>query len=578
MRKIRYSTRILGSKSDRQPSRMGVLAVAHSALPSGEGAAIRQLRLEKWEMEVWPVRHGRAGQPETLSHTAPTAWLHAVAALLERPGPLVLLIPEAIQALTLLGVWHLVDAGVLALEPVPLLLSDPPTALCLRLTDRPGRLVVYDTRNYGVPIPPGPDRCARAGRFARSMVAALNAHGLGALQPTAGAQAMYGFRRSYLYDIVTTHTRPGVLALERSALHGGRAECYRLGRVEGPIYYLDYSGFYTSIMAQDSVPIRLEHWGYGWGPHAAQWLDAGQPMIARVLVRTDEPRWPYVRDGLTVWPVGEFWTTLAGGELADAWRSGAVQAIADWSLYAVRPALQTYAYACQSLRMRAQEERNNDLARWAKAMGVCLVGKCAQRHRIWANRPRMDGERQWGASTYVDRDGTAWRYRWLAGRAQREEMGGETRHSCPAIAAWIYAEGRRRLWAAQCAAGRQNVFYCHTDSLFVSEAGFGRLSEAGLVGQGGPGTLALKATWQWIEILGISHYRVPGRTVCAGVVGSGGEGVGKSLAQWMPGTAGQFAAEGLPPQPVQYRAPGERHTAYRHGVRGEDGRVSPWRV
>jgi len=59
---------------------------------------------------------------------------------------------------------------------------------------------------------------------------------------------------------------------------------------------------------------------------------------------------------------------------------------------------------------------------------------------------------------------------------QEESTEAEGRNSHPAIAAHVTAFGRILLWRLINQAGRENVFYSDTDSLFVNKVGLDRLS------------------------------------------------------------------------------------------------------
>src|SRR5262249_22967177 len=155
-----------------------------------------------------------------------------------------------VQALSLLGAWERIDRGEIRLDPHPLLLCDPPTALRLSRPDSASSVLLLDSRNYWVDVGTSTADRQALGAFARGMVKALGDAQMGSLQVTTGAQALYGFRKSYMGTRPYTHMHADALRLERAALHGGRAECYRLGRVEGPVYCLDWTGFYASIMSE----------------------------------------------------------------------------------------------------------------------------------------------------------------------------------------------------------------------------------------------------------------------------------------------------------------------------------------
>lgn len=168
--------------------------------------------------------------------------------------------------------------------------------------------------------------------------------------------------------------------------------------------------------------------------------------------------------------------------------------------------------------------------------------------------------------------------RVLAGRVQREVEHGETKDSCPAMAATVYSLGRRRLWRAQLVAGRSQCFYCDTDSLFLDGVGFGRLADSGLIREGVPGELRLVGVHDWMEIYGVRHYRVPCRTVCAGNSTKGAASESPGAGNWRRRTAAESVVLGRSPSAEEVLERVERVSPYRHGVRGAGGIVAPWEV
>jgi hypothetical protein len=203
--------------------------------------------------------------------------------------------------------------------------------------------------------------------------------------------------------------------------------------------------------------------------------------------------------------------------------------------------------------------------RWASS----LAGKFAQRGRHWEDTGRRDEGERWYQRTYHDADGKAVPIRCLAGRLQKQVDHGETRESMPALAAYVYAEGRRRLWGAQLIAGRDHVHYSCVDSLFVDLSAIVAWLMLVTFSEGEPGRLRLVEVHDWMDIFGLNHWRTPSRRVAAGVPRSG-------ASAWMHRKARTQVGEGHAPTAEEYLARVERISPYRHGVRGADGRVSPW--
>jgi hypothetical protein len=593
MPKHRYTHCIYPVKGDRQPSRFIALAVATTLPRLRKGQTRREPKLSRWAVETWSCRAGREGTVRAQTGQSLAGLWDVLAAPLSLPGTTWLVCSPAVQVAALIGVFTRLDEGSLAWgmdeegevdhdgpgktykSAGQCSLEDPPTLLDLKVPGRAGTLRIVDVRNWGVQLCASDgrlDAAARAlGEGIRSVVAACAERQLGSLQPTAAAQAWYSFRRSYVRHKIMVHNRPECLWLERASLAGGRTECYRLGRVGVPVYQCDFSSHYCSILRDVALPVRLRYHGGGDGGLLRAEIGERRGIVAQCKVRTDWPEFPHCRDGVTIYPVGTFWTVLTGPDLYPALDSGRVLAWGAWASYDLERAFRDWASSILSWRSDAKRDGNRALEDVAKALGVSLVGKFAQRGRHWEDTGRRDEGERWYQRTYHDGDGKTVPVRCLSGRLQRQVDHGETRESMPALAAYVYAEGRRRLWGAQLVAGRDEVYYSCVDSLFCSRLGYERLQVSGLLGSGQPGSLRLVEVHDWMEVYGLNHWRTPSRYVAAGVPRSG-------PSAWMHRKARTQVGEGRAPTAEEYLAHVERISPYRHGVRGADGRVSPWVV
>jgi hypothetical protein len=593
MRKHRYTHCVYPAKGDGQPARFVALAVATSLPRPRKGETRREPKLSRWAVETWSCRAGRAGRITTRTGGTLTALWEVIGAPLSLPGTTWLVCSPAIQVAALIGVFRRLEEGSLKWSTDDeeeeaetesgrvgqsvafCCLEDPPTVLDLRVPGRAGTLRIVDIRNYGIGndgIPGKIHEVARlVGAGIRSVVAEISRRQLGSLQPTAAAQAWYSFRRSYVRHKILCHNRQPVLALERRALAGGRTECYRLGRVDGPVYQCDFSSHYCSILRDAALPVRLRYYGDSESDLLRAELQERRGIVARVRVATDWPEFPHSRDAVVIYPVGTFWAVLTGPDLYPLLDRKGILAYGDWASYDLERAFRDWAACVLRIRQDARIVGDRALESFAKAMGVALVGKLAQRGVHWEDIGREDKADRWYQKVYHDEQGRAVPVRCLAGRLQRQVDHGETRESMPAVAAHVYAEGRRRLWGAQLIAGRDNVYYSCVDSLFVSRLGYERLQVSGLLGTGQPGSLRLVEVHDWLELYGINHWRSPTRYVAAGVPRSGS-------GPWMHRKARTQIGEGHAPTAEEYLAHVERISPYRHGVRGADGRVSPWRI
>ena len=103
-----------------------------------------------------------------------------------------------------------------------------------------------------------------------------------------------------------------------------------------------------------------------------------------------------------------------------------------------------------------------------------------------------------------------------------KEQDDESYESFPAIAAHVTAFARRLLWKYFCQAGTAQLFYCDTDSLFVSTAGVENLEK--VTDKTRLGALSHESTFDWVHIYGPKDYQTDSKRVTKGV---------KAKAKWL---------------------------------------------
>jgi hypothetical protein len=140
-----------------------------------------------------------------------------------------------------------------------------------------------------------------------------------------------------------------------------------------------------------------------------------------------------------------------------------------------------------------------------------------QRGGTWLPWPDAPDHPRWSSWLVRTLAGQTIRCRDVAGQAQWERQEDWGDESVPAIAAWICSAGRVRLLRAIRCAGWQEVYYCDTDGLLVSAAGFGRLQAAGWVRDGALGYLRLLWCGGDCHVYGAKHYALAGQRTCAGL-------------------------------------------------------------
>jgi hypothetical protein len=525
------------------------------------------------------------------------------------------------RMMTALGFWARCETGewaITAADPAPTIGSEPPErkpwhgycvtadppTIVLARCGRTGLTAKWlDARNWGLrttDLPTDPhERTQALTRWVLYTVRWLDAHGLGGLQDTSGAQAMYSWRRRFLTHRVARHDDAAVHELERRAYYGGRCECGYVGDVRpaaeallqgdyhvpyptvdaevGPVYHLDANSLYPSVCMDTDVPVELvqvdEHPGHN--P-----LD-GQPSdlirIADVEIETDVPAYPWRHETGTYWPVGRYWTTLAEPELRLAEQSGHVRQYGMTAYYLGAPALSDYMHWMYDQRLQFRQRGDSASAALLKAMLVGLPGKLAQQSRRWVDDTRA--RPPWSYGVWYQRDPDTRKIRkWrsVAWHVQVEQEVGHHPESVPSIAAWITSAARVRLWRYISACPSNSVIYWDTDSVWCLEPAYRALLSAGQVHESAPGLLSMRSCHQRVSICGIKHYTADGIETHAGVpVGVKVDADGQYRFAVPRSFAAQLAGR-KPPEPLVDERVIRARQQYRHGVIGGDGWVSPF--
>lgn len=143
-----------------------------------------------------------------------------------------------------------------------------------------------------------------------------DAEKLGNLSVSGAATGWNNWRHTTPDLQVRIETDPEVRAWGRSAIYGGRRTAWKVGELRGgPWVELDFRHAHLDIIRHEPIPTRFHAW------HAPIPLDHRAltsdriGLISDVLVHADEPRYPLQTPAGVLYPVGTFWTRLAGPEL-----------------------------------------------------------------------------------------------------------------------------------------------------------------------------------------------------------------------------------------------------------------------
>lgn len=255
---------------------------------------------------------------------------------------------------------------------------------------------------------------------------------------------------------------------ERAAIFGGRRDASRWGEVDGgPFATVDFEDCYPTVVANFRLPARRMGAFDRLEPDDHRIGDGAIQALARVVVRTEVPRYP-LRLGRAVWyPVGEFETSLAGPELVDARDRGDLVSVGPGFTYWCDGHMAPWAAWVLDLQ-HGRLEGAPDVARIpGKRWGRSVVGRFAQRVSDTVHEgPALNVG--WAATPGTDM-GTGARFHLvdLAGERYRVTRDVDADDVFPAVLAWVESYTRVRLNRMLEALGEGAWVSCNTDGAVI---------------------------------------------------------------------------------------------------------------
>jgi len=294
---------------------------------------------------------------------------------------------------------------------------------------------------------------------------------------TIAGLSLKAFRTKFLKHRIFIHANPEVDNLELKAYYGGRCEAFVINRVLNPVFKLDINSMYPFVMREYKYPINLIAYKKDIPIGVLKrYLRRGYLAIAKVMLNTPEPAYPYRKKDKLIFPIGKFITYLSTPELIYALKNNHIVKVYEVAIYKGEKIFKDYIDYFYNKRLEAKKEGNEAYAYFYKIFMNSLYGKFAQRVRkleykvkhddvdyykmkVLINEKPYDEIRVYNISLFISKE---------------DEL---SNHSFPAIASHITAYARMYLYDLIKKAGFENVYYCDTDSLFVNEEGYNRLKD-----------------------------------------------------------------------------------------------------
>lgn len=283
------------------------------------------------------------------------------------------------------------------------------------------------------------------------------------IKPTLPSCALAVYRKNY-FSSYWERDNDEMDIFEREAYHGGRTECYIRGEVEYDSY--DVNSMYPAVMREFYPKPDSGYWEYNPTPaKVMRRLEESKLFIADVDMFIPDmliPPLPVKRDKL-IFPCGDISGVYTSVEIKTAIEYGAVlKNVRKMLTYSQKEKyLERYADDMYERRKKAKETGNKPLSEMYKLLMNSLYGKFGERRGQERNfiPVTIDYDVKEGERLVMMGD------QWYKVIEKQEKK--DTEHSFTAIAAFVTAYARAKLFRAMKDTGESRVIYCDTDSIKV---------------------------------------------------------------------------------------------------------------
>lgn len=340
----------------------------------------------------------------------------------------------------------------------------------------------------------------------------LQDESLGGFSLTVAGQSFKAYRRRFMNVDIYIHDDERALQIERAAYAGGRTEVFRMGSYN-KIYYVDVNSMYPYVMKKHKYPKRLvTRWKTTTIENMLQFMNDNDYLIcADCLIKTDKPI--YMKKGKRLlFPTGQFWTSLSTPEILYAIEHGHLLEVENVCFYESDYLFVEFVDYFYNARLDAKHAGDEVRNLLYKLIMNSLYGKFGQRmfKNIVVDTAPID---EVGEYTIYD-EVLGIKYRKVfGGKVWEKDESAEAQeayNSFPAIAAHVTSYARMLLWDGIDTVGLENMYYCDTDSLMCSEAGYQKLLDRGLIDPDRLGAFKLEDIGD-VELYGGKDYVFTGR-------------------------------------------------------------------
>lgn len=292
----------------------------------------------------------------------------------------------------------------------------------------------------------------------------LKLNDLGNFAPTIAGQALNAFRHKFMNHEIFIHNKDSLITDERESYHGGRTECFKLGKFPKNKYRMyDVNSMYPAMMKKYDYPVKYTGTLTAPSHEKLRVLLKSKCLIGMFLICSPFPVFPVKDKGKLIFPIGRFWAMLTTREIEYARVNKMIMKTGRVHIYDRKNIFSEYVDFFYQKKKEYKDAGNDSFTYICKLFLNSLYGKFGQKNKFYEDvkiKFKNDGN-YWDADKDIQ-------YRVINGRTQKFSGWREGIESFVAIPAHITADARMRLWEIITAAGQKNVFYCDTDSIITT--------------------------------------------------------------------------------------------------------------
>ncbi len=333
----------------------------------------------------------------------------------------------------------------------------------------------------------------------------IKSNDLGNWKFTLASLSFSSYRHRFMQHPIYIPEETRETFLARNAYKGGRTECFYSGLFNsGPYYKVDINSMYPFVMLVNEYPTNVE--GYVRNPTLSSVKKGLRKYcaVAKVRVNVNKPYFPIKYNGKTIYPVGKFEIFISTPELQIALKNNWLEEVQEIIWYRKRNIFKQFVEFFYTERMVWKDKGDELRSYMFKIFLNSLYGKFGQRKF----EDRVIGFQEPGTfetSYYYDNiTGKRGVIRQLGANVILSTVGGEGYNSFVAIASHVTSYARIYLYSLIVKAGRENCFYCDTDSIILNGAGLSNVDYA--IDKRKLGKLKVEGESDEIEIISPKHY------------------------------------------------------------------------